>query len=150
MFVSRESHGAIQDYIFFNDKELPMGIKSERLVSQFHELSRNPKGNSAYKLFSTMREEKTFVTSGAVCSDVTPISKEILIRIQNQIHQKYPLLSRLKVKRFHNKGRVIIHASIGIRRIHTSGKVDIIFDKFSRQYFERLPTAFTLNCLSND
>lgn len=62
-FVGSESLGAIQKLYFFNNKELPKGSKSERLVSQFLELSDNPKGNSAYKLFSTMSEENPFVNT---------------------------------------------------------------------------------------
>ncbi len=43
---------------FIYDKSLPKGNKSERLVSLFLEHSCNPKGKLAYKLFSTMQEEK--------------------------------------------------------------------------------------------
>ncbi len=48
-----------------------MGSTLERFASQFLELSSNPKGNSAYKLFSTMLEEKEFVTDNAICLNVT-------------------------------------------------------------------------------
>lgn len=78
MFVSSESLGAIQNYLFFNDKELPKGSNSERLVSQFLELSDNPKGNSAYKLFSTMSEEKKIVAVDTECVQVTPAQKKLL------------------------------------------------------------------------
>ena len=59
MFVSTESLGEIQKLHFFNDKGLPaMGSKSERLVSQFLELSVNPTvGNSAYKYFFDGQEK---------------------------------------------------------------------------------------------
>lgn len=65
MFVMSESLGSYLD-IHYNDKELPMGNNSERIVSQFLELSDNPKGNSAYTNFSTMSEEKNFVNEISV------------------------------------------------------------------------------------
>lgn len=82
MFVSSESLGEIQKLFFYNDKELPKGSKSERLVSQFLELSDNPKGNSAYKLFSTMSEEKKFVTEDIIFIPVTRTQKAFIEQLQ--------------------------------------------------------------------
>ena len=92
MFAGQESLGAIQKLHFFNDKELPKGNISERFVSQFLELSCNPKGNSAYKLFSTMQEENKFVTGNAVCVTVTP-AQEFLLQLLNHANAENYLLS---------------------------------------------------------
>jgi len=60
MFVSTECFRRNPKQ-FIYDKSLPKGNKSEMLVSLFLEHSVNPKGKLAYKLFSTMTEEKRFV-----------------------------------------------------------------------------------------
>lgn len=65
MFALQESLGSVQK-LHFNNKRLPMGSKSERLVSQFRELSCNPKGNLAYKIFFDMQEENNFVSEIAI------------------------------------------------------------------------------------
>ncbi len=83
MFVSLESFSENLKQHFFNDKELPMGSISERFASQFLELSSNPKGNSAYKYFSTMLEEKQFVAQDMVCPGVTLASN--LEQLSNQL-----------------------------------------------------------------
>jgi len=89
MFVSTESLGAIQKLHFFNDKELPKGSNSERLVSQFLELSVNPKGNSAYKLIFDMTEENNFVTGNTVCVTVTPAQQKLLKLISHPEAEDY-------------------------------------------------------------
>lgn len=65
MFVKQESFRRNPKQ-FIYDKRLPKGNKSERLVSQFLELSCNPKGNLAYKYFLTMQEKKDFVSEISV------------------------------------------------------------------------------------
>jgi hypothetical protein len=67
----------IYENYFFNDKELPMGNKSERLVYLTLQLFDNPKGNSAYNLFSDMSNRNAIVTVSEY-ANVTPI-QQILV-----------------------------------------------------------------------
>lgn len=89
MFASSKRLGAIQNYIFFNDKELPKGSISERFVNPFLERFDNPKGNSAYKLFSIMSKEKKLVAKNTVCIQVTPAQQNLLKLLSHQHAEEY-------------------------------------------------------------
>jgi len=66
MFVSQNNCREIFNYNFINDKELPKGNISERLVYLTLQLFCNPKGNSAYKNIFDMQNEKNFVSEISV------------------------------------------------------------------------------------
>ena len=62
MFVVQNNCREIYDYNFINNKELPKGNKSERLVYPFLERDCNPKmGDSAYKIIFQMQSGNQFV-----------------------------------------------------------------------------------------
>ena len=66
MFVKSNSRREIYNNYFFNNKELPKGNKSERLVYLISRLFDNPKGNSAYKNNFDMSNENNFVSEISV------------------------------------------------------------------------------------
>lgn len=146
MFVSDKSLGEIQKLYFFNDKELPaMGSKSERLVLQFLELLSNPTAVTPHTNTFSMDKKNQFVTDNAVCANVTPTNNTsiALNSIKQELQESYPLLKRLKVKRFYNTGRVKATACIGKRKIRITGSLFNVIEKFTAEYQDRLPTAFT-------
>ena len=71
MFVESNNCREIYKNNFLNNKELPKGNKSERLVYLTLQLFDNPKGNSAYKNIYDMSNVKNFVTDNANSGDVT-------------------------------------------------------------------------------
>lgn len=83
IFVSSESFG-INPKHFTYDKSLPKGNNTERLVSQFLELSDNPKGKLAYKPFLTMSEKKNFVAVSTY-ANVTSTQKNSVINLASDL-----------------------------------------------------------------
>jgi hypothetical protein len=75
MFASHKYFEETQN-IHFNDKELPMGNYSERLVLLLSEYLCNPKGNSAYNLFSM--HKKRNCNAATIQMAVTPAQQSLL------------------------------------------------------------------------
>lgn len=71
MFVSTSRSRRNPRLYFFNDKSLPKGSKSERLVTPILDCGVNPKGKLAYKNFFEMTPKKDFVADNAVRVNVT-------------------------------------------------------------------------------
>ena len=67
-FVVQNNCREIYENNFIDNKELPMGNKSERLVYLTLQLFCNPKGSSAYKLFSDMQNGNLIVNESANAS----------------------------------------------------------------------------------
>lgn len=85
MFVVQNNCRGIYDNNFIDNKELPMGNKSERLVYLTLQLFCNPTGNSAYNLFFDMQNENPIVTA-SVFANVTPLQRILVnnyINLQN-------------------------------------------------------------------
>jgi len=78
MFVRSNNCREIYNYNFINNKELPKGNKSERLVYLTLQLFDNPKGNSVYKQIFEMSNEKKFVTKNTIGIQVTPAQQHLL------------------------------------------------------------------------
>ena len=72
MFVVQNNCREIYDYNFINNKELPKGNKSERLVYLTLQLFCNPTGDSVYKTIFDMQNENSFVTTSENAG-VTPL-----------------------------------------------------------------------------
>lgn len=77
MFVESKQCRRNPKLLFFNDKELPKGSISERFVNPVLDCFDNPKGNSAYKLFSIMSKENKFVTTTSMV-EVTSAQQKLL------------------------------------------------------------------------
>ena len=89
MFVESYNCREIYNYNFFNNKELPKGNKSERLVYLTLQLYDNPKGNSAYKNIFDMSYENKFVTDNTICVKVTPAQQKLLKLISHVEAEDY-------------------------------------------------------------
>lgn len=78
-------------------------------------------------------------------TEVTPTNPTTIAldSIKQELQESYPLLKRLKVKRFYNTGRVKATANIGKRKIRITGSLFNVIEKFTQEYQDRLPTAFT-------
>lgn len=77
--MSKRSWRNPKTIFYYNKELLAKGSISERFVNPFQERFDNPTvGNSAYKLFPIMSEEKKFVTKDTVRVPVTPAQQNLL------------------------------------------------------------------------
>lgn len=83
MFVESNNRREIYNYFLLNNKELPTGDNSERLVYLTLRLFDNPKGNSAYTYFFDMSNENQSVAQDNSVP-VTPAQAALLTFLEAQ------------------------------------------------------------------
>lgn len=77
-----------------------------------------------------------------VAQTATPLTKDDLRLIKEELHRQFPKVYNLKVKFFITKKRITAHGDLGCRRMHVRGSIHTIRQNFAEQYQERFPTAF--------
>jgi hypothetical protein len=130
----------LSDFLFFYNY---IGVVSLDSICSAISKCRNFRGS--YALILLIKKHFLMRHLENVTNNVTPTNQTTIAldSIKQELQESYPLLKRLKVKRFYNTGRVKATACIGKRKIRITGSLFNVIEKFTQEYQDRLPTAFT-------